>query len=173
MDNGSLLLNGNNFSGGNGTLVLNGISYSGGTSGGGSEGTDVSDTTAIESDVILGKIFHKADGSRAVGTLESPQPQFASGNVRLTTAAGATVNLGFKPKILIIIQAPSTTSAPTNYIVYNENVATNKQILNGSTETSLPTSNTNRIGSITDTGFVLNKITNATTIPYAIYYAFT
>jgi hypothetical protein len=31
-------------------------------------GTDVSDTTAVEADVKEGKVFHKADGSRAVGT---------------------------------------------------------------------------------------------------------
>lgn len=33
-------------------------------------GTDVSDTTAIESDVVAGKRFHKADGSPANGTIE-------------------------------------------------------------------------------------------------------
>ncbi len=32
-------------------------------------GTDVSDTTAVEADVKEGKIFHKANGDRAVGTL--------------------------------------------------------------------------------------------------------
>lgn len=31
-------------------------------------GTDVSDTTAVESDVAEGKIFHKSNGARAVGT---------------------------------------------------------------------------------------------------------
>lgn len=36
---------------------------------GGGGGTDVSDTTATEDDVLLSKVFHKADGSRAVGTL--------------------------------------------------------------------------------------------------------
>lgn len=33
------------------------------------QGTDVSDTTAIEGDVLAGKMFHKADGSLATGTL--------------------------------------------------------------------------------------------------------
>lgn len=32
-------------------------------------GTDVSDTTATESDVLLGKVFHKANGNRAEGTI--------------------------------------------------------------------------------------------------------
>lgn len=32
-------------------------------------GTDVSDTTAVEADVKEGKVFHKANGDRAVGTL--------------------------------------------------------------------------------------------------------
>lgn len=32
-------------------------------------GVDVSDTTAVESDVASGKVFHKANGDRAVGTL--------------------------------------------------------------------------------------------------------
>ena len=38
----------------------------------GEGGTDVSDTTAIKSDVASGKVFHLADGSRAVGTYEAP-----------------------------------------------------------------------------------------------------
>lgn len=33
-------------------------------------GTDVSDTTAVEADVLEGKKFHKADGSLATGTLK-------------------------------------------------------------------------------------------------------
>lgn len=38
------------------------------------QGTDVSDTTAIESDVLEGKKFHKADGSLATGTHEDFVP---------------------------------------------------------------------------------------------------
>lgn len=40
--------------------------------GGSSGGVDVSDTTATEADVLDGKIFHLANGSSAVGTLEKP-----------------------------------------------------------------------------------------------------
>lgn len=36
------------------------------------QGTDVTDTTAVEADVKSGKIFHKADGSRATGTAHIP-----------------------------------------------------------------------------------------------------
>lgn len=42
--------------------------------GGSSGGVDVSDTTAIESDVLEGKIFHLADGSVAIGTLVKDNP---------------------------------------------------------------------------------------------------
>lgn len=38
---------------------------------GGGGGTDVSDTTAVASDVPVGKIFHTADGARTVGTMPS------------------------------------------------------------------------------------------------------
>lgn len=36
------------------------------------QGTDVPDTTAVESDVLEGKKFHKADGSLATGTFSIP-----------------------------------------------------------------------------------------------------
>ena len=36
----------------------------------GGGGTDVSDTTATEADVLDGEIFYKADGTQAEGTLE-------------------------------------------------------------------------------------------------------
>lgn len=38
------------------------------------QGTDVSDTTAVESDVAQGKKFYKADGSAAFGTYVAPVP---------------------------------------------------------------------------------------------------
>lgn len=40
---------------------------------GGGGGTDVSDTTAIESDVLVGKIFHLSNGESAVGTYAEPK----------------------------------------------------------------------------------------------------
>lgn len=267
MDNGTLLLNNTSYSGNGGTLVVNGISYSGGTSEGGG-GTDVSDTTAIEHDVKQGKVFHLADGSRAVGTntdvdvsattataesvlggrffytkdgeltigsyrppvvpalgsvdvrveslqdagvispsnaawnhvsyglaeeerakvipenikkdvtilgvtgtFEGASSKFASGNVRLTASAGATVEVGFKPKQVIVIQSSSTTAAPAGYVVYDESEG-NFVKRNGANQTALPNTTANFIGSITDTGFTLNKVSNASTIPVAVYWAF-
>lgn len=44
---------------------------------------DISDTTADESSVVKGKVFYKADGTRAVGTAEY-QPKIATQTVSLS-----------------------------------------------------------------------------------------
>lgn len=86
MDNGTLMMNAISYSGNGGTLVMNGKIYSG---TGGEGGTDVSDTTATQADVLSGKIFHTADGSSAVGTLV--MPRILENNSPSYTASGSAV----------------------------------------------------------------------------------
>lgn len=139
-----------------------------GTSGG---GIDVSDTTATESDVLVGKLFHKANGDLATGTLEiSGESKIVSGSVRLTASAGATIETNFKPKLIIVIQNASATAAPVGMVIYDETLG-NFVKRNGGNQTALPNTTANMIGSVTNTGFTLNKVSNASTIPLAQYWA--
>lgn len=117
MDNGTLMLNGTSYSGNGGTLVVNGISYSGGG------GTDVSDTTATPEDVLLGKVFHLANGDRAEGTLVPPK--VASGVFSLDNYAIQNINLGFKPKQLLCVKDPSNTGRWAG-CAYDERLSTTK-----------------------------------------------
>ena len=52
---------------------------------GGGGGVDVSDTTAIPSDVKYGKVFHLSDGKRAVGTVGTFTAQEVTYNRTLNT----------------------------------------------------------------------------------------
>lgn len=54
-------------------------------------GTDVSDTTAVEEDVLSGKKFHKANGDLAIGTFSIPTPTNLITNGDFS-AAGATTD---------------------------------------------------------------------------------
>ena len=52
-------------------------------------GTDVSDTTAVASDVLAGKYFHTADGTKTAGTIASQAAQtITPGTTDQTIAAG-------------------------------------------------------------------------------------
>ena len=53
--------------------------------GGGGGGVDVSDTTATASDVKYGKVFHLANGNRAVGTVGTFTAQEVTYNRTLNT----------------------------------------------------------------------------------------
>lgn len=54
------------------------------------QGTDVSDTTAVEADVLTGKKFHKADGSLATGTFSIPVPTNMISNGDFSQAGATT-----------------------------------------------------------------------------------
>ena len=59
-------------------MAINKVSFYGDTL------LDISDTTADESSVVKGKVFYKANGSRAVGTADY-QPKIFTQVVNLTT----------------------------------------------------------------------------------------
>lgn len=61
-----------------------------------SGGTDVSDTTAIESDVLAGKIFHLANGESAVGTFIPTDVEYADMGTN-SNQATLTHTFGFAP----------------------------------------------------------------------------
>lgn len=125
------------------------------------------DTTRFRSD----KIKKGEEILGFVGTYEPLGANFKSGNIKLTTSEGATVDLGFRPRFIILIQAGGTTSSPTNYIIYDEDVGY-KQTMNGSTVIDLPSTAINRMADVTDTGFVMNKVSNISTVGTVIYWAF-
>lgn len=235
MDKGTLLTNGNSYSGDGGTLIVNGISYSGGVI---ENGIDVSDTTADAMDVLYGRYFYNSNGVKTLGQYHPPvvpelksidvrvnslwdgfkhagqwqgwdtvfyglaeeekakvipenikkdvtilgvtgtleeqsggYTQFATGSVKCSTSVEANVDVGFRPRLIILIQAGGTTSSPTNYIIYDENVGY-KQTMNGSTAIDLPSTAINRMADVTDTGFVMNKVSNINTVGTVIYWAF-
>lgn len=125
-------------------------------------GTDVSDTTALESDVLLGKIFHKADGSRAVGTLEAAKVK--NGAITLTTS-DQTINCGFKPtQVCVCVGANRTTyfgfGINTNGTTVGSRVAGT-----GATSATTPATIT-----ITDDGFKVKAIANSYALA-ATYFA--
>ena len=133
----------------------------------GEGGTDVSDTTAIESDVAAGKVFHLADGSRAVGTYETPK--LASGQIRLSTSASTNIDCGFRPKVVNILMGSSYTAVGGVQLDYVESISTAQQWVSGNSN-ALPTTTNNRIGSINENGFTLTKVSD-TRYSYCTYYA--
>ena len=67
------------------------------TGGGTAWFTDVTPTTAVESDVASGKVFFKSDGSQATGTATSqggsPYPWLGNGAEKVGTIINQTINL--------------------------------------------------------------------------------
>lgn len=149
MDNGTLMLNGTSYSGNGGTLVVNGVNYSGGG------GVDVSDTTATPEDVLLGKIFHLANGDRAEGTLVPPK--VASGEFDTTASIVQEIELGFKPRFIYIYTSYGTAS-----IYYADKSTTTVQQWNPTTASTqnLPNTAVRCINSVTDTGFTFKTPSN-------------
>ena len=64
------------------------------------QGTDVSDTTAVEADVVSGKKFHKANGSLATGTLVLPPDPVLDDSIYLLRALPYTSYLKQLQKII-------------------------------------------------------------------------
>lgn len=131
------------------------------------DGMDIADTTAIESDVAIGKIFHKANGTRAVGTLEAPK--LTSGQIHLSTSASTNIDCGFKPKVVNILMGSSYTSVGGVQLDYVESISTSNQWVSGNSY-ALPTTTNNRIGSINENGFTLTKVSSAS-YSYCTWYA--
>lgn len=93
---------------------------------------DISDTTADESSVVKGKVFYKADGTRAAGTAEY-QPKIVTQTVSLSSswsgsgpyyqtiltgqAAGLQVNLNPTIEQLVVLADAGVTSM----VAANEN----------------------------------------------------
>ena len=94
------------------------------------------------------------------------------GYVQLSTSASTTVNLGWHPKyISLLITKTNGVGATT---VYNEDALGTSYVAvagDGSSlsRASLPNSNNYRIGSVSDTGFTINKVTSGYTDAY--YFA--
>lgn len=162
MEQGTLMINGIDYSD-KGSLIVNGVNYSRG-------GIDVSDTTAIEEDVASGKVFYKANGSRAVGILENLYSKCASGDVNNSTSGRVTIDVGFRPKLIIALQT-TTAGVPSAMNIYDENLG-NFVTRNVTDVRELPNTNDNRMGDVTDTGFVMNKISNTTVVAKTYYWAF-
>lgn len=85
---------------------------------GGGGGTDVSDTTAIEGDVLHGKVFHKANGSRAEGSM--PNNGAVSKTLDATTTS-YTVPEGYhngKGTVSVSTQTKSVSPSTSQQTVY-------------------------------------------------------
>lgn len=90
----------------------------------------------------------------------SQQPKVAIGSATMTTSASTTVTLGFKPKYLA---CRITNASQGNFVVnvYDERHSTTASVNAGTSSylanVNLGNTTQNRITSITDTGFVINK----------------
>lgn len=89
----------------------------------------------------------------------------ASGSATITNSSTTTVNIGFKPKKLVVNQV---SSSQTLFVlcVYDEDFSTSKFTRSGGSVylgwNDLGTSNTNRLYSINNDGFTYNKTNNST-----------
>lgn len=58
---------------------------------------DITDTTAVESDVAQGVVFYKADGTRSVGTMTKDLPEFTiKGTITPTVSGGSVTSSDLK-----------------------------------------------------------------------------
>lgn len=87
----------------------------------------------------------------------------ATGYIAGSTSSTTTVNCGFKPKYICV----ENKSTGNNFAVsiYDETVSTTqiRQASNSSYvgKVTLPSTTTNGFNSVTDTGFILNKISSS------------
>lgn len=86
----------------------------------------------------------------------------AQGTFEASTSAQTTINIGFKPKFLVIQQGASSTSG---VLIYDENVSTTASRFAGSGtnlgSVNLGVTTNNRLYSINDDGFTVNKVGSA------------
>ena len=91
------------------------------------------------------------------------------GTATLSSNTSTTIELGFTPKYICTRHGFSNTTFFIN--VYNEDVRSGYSIFGGTSAnlswTAFPTTDTNRLNSLTSTGFVFNKVSaGATTLSY-------
>ena len=95
------------------------------------------------------------------GENEVPEYEMELGTMTVSLTATTKVTLGYKPKILLIINGQtSQTAALTTISAYNESVATNSAKYlskDTSTDYTIPNNEINKIASIDDDGFTFNK----------------
>ena len=99
------------------------------------------------------------------------------GNVKVgtftaSTSTTTTVDIGFKPKYLMVMNLNSSNTGGTN--VYDEDALGANKILSATTQVyvtnrSLPSTTLNTIASISNTGFTYNKVSSGYTTGY--YFA--
>lgn len=94
----------------------------------------------------------------------------------MQVAAGSSVeiNLGYRPKMVVVFGA----YGPTNYAqlcnvamgdyCYNASITGNTGASGGFASDALPNSTTNRVGKITDTGFIMNNTSTTKTVAVLI-----
>ena len=116
----------------------------GGGSGG---GTDVSDTTAVASDVLAGKYFHTADGTKTAGTIAGQAAQtITPGQADQTIAAGK------------YLAGAQTVKGDANLVA--ENIKSGVSIFGVSGALALPTLNAPSLSLSGDTLSITNPATN-------------
>lgn len=104
-----------------------------------STGTDVSDTTAVESDVLAGKYFYKANGTKVQGTIATKTASNLSASGKtVTVPAGYYASQYTKDVATGSATTPATTitSAPTISINTSTGVITAS---NSTTQSVTPT----------------------------------
>ena len=85
-----------------------------------STGTDVSDTTATESDVLSGKYFHKANGAKVQGNIATKSSSDLSANGKtVTVPAGYYASQATKDVATGSATTPATTATVTPSISLN------------------------------------------------------
>ena len=132
---------------------------------GGNTLIDLTADTVTAADLLQGVTAHGADGEAVTGTYQAGAP-IAVGTANLGTSR-ATVNIGFRPKYLCIWAGSSRNAIST----YNADWSTTKAYYSGastsSTSYTMSSDSTNyRLHSITDTGFTVNKASQATNMLY-------
>lgn len=92
-----------------------------------------------------------------------------SGEVQASTTGNIYVYLGFKPNVLVLETGTSFEQNPPNILMfYNEDFDSSSFVTcistsTGFQKTNLPNTDSNRLASIDDTGFAINKVSSANT----------
>ena len=82
---------------------------------------DITDTTAVESDVAEGKTFYKADGSKGTGTAVSQTLQYTDITPKSVTAGGRVPNYYVMFKF-DCSNIPSNSLSKNNFCIIDTNI---------------------------------------------------